>query len=163
MIVINLLIIRDCQEIILFQITTMKRSGFRWWSLQLETDIFRNSRQILGTIWWVSNVNCWAGLLISPYPCSSWPSRPKDQICEILESKFLRCFSHWIIFFHDQSKNGQQLILALNFFVSSVNTLCNKTMEDTIFTVKQYETARWVIALHFRVTFCAWTWEPLSK
>lgn len=40
------------------------------------------------------------------------------------------------------SKNGQQLILALNFFVSSVNTLCNKTMEDTIFTVKQYETAR---------------------
>jgi hypothetical protein len=43
-----------------------------------------------------------------------------------------------------QSKNGQQLILALNFFVSSVNTLCNKTMEDTIFTVKQYETARYV-------------------
>jgi hypothetical protein len=41
-----------------------------------------------------------------------------------------------------QSKNGQQLILALNFFVSSVNTLCNKTMEDTIFTVRQYETAR---------------------
>ena len=66
-------------------------------------------------------------------------------------------FSNGIIFFHDQSKNGQQLILALNFFVSSVNTLCNKTMEDTIFTVKQYETARWVIALHFRVTFCAWT------
>merc|ERR1712241_448628 len=40
------------------------------------------------------------------------------------------------------TKNGQTLIKALNFFVSSVNTLCNKTMEDTIATVKQYETAR---------------------
>ena len=40
------------------------------------------------------------------------------------------------------TKNGQTLISALNFFVSSVNTLCNKTMEDTIATVKQYETAR---------------------
>ena len=37
---------------------------------------------------------------------------------------------------------SQQLIGALNFFVSSVNTLCNKTMEDTIATVRQYETAR---------------------
>ncbi|TRY74040.1 hypothetical protein TCAL_13420, partial [Tigriopus californicus] len=33
-------------------------------------------------------------------------------------------------------KNGEQLIGALNFFVSSVNTLCHKTMEDTIATVK---------------------------
>merc|ERR1712079_753637 len=40
------------------------------------------------------------------------------------------------------TKNGHVLISALNFFVSSVNTLCNKTMEDTIATVKQYETAR---------------------
>jgi len=40
------------------------------------------------------------------------------------------------------TKNGQTLIMALNFFVSSVNTLCNKTMEDTIATVKQYEIAR---------------------
>ena len=40
------------------------------------------------------------------------------------------------------TKNGQILISALNFFVSSVNTLCNKTMEDTIATVKLYETAR---------------------
>lgn len=39
-------------------------------------------------------------------------------------------------------KNGEQLIGALNFFVSSVNTLCHKTMEDTIATVKQYENAR---------------------
>jgi len=39
-------------------------------------------------------------------------------------------------------KNGESLLGALNFFVSSVNTLCNKTMEDTLVTVKLYETAR---------------------
>ena len=39
-------------------------------------------------------------------------------------------------------KNGEHLIGALNFFVSSVNTLCNKTIEDTIQTVRQYESAR---------------------
>ena len=39
-------------------------------------------------------------------------------------------------------KGGEQLIGALNFFVSSVNTLCNKTMEDTIDTVRRYESAR---------------------
>lgn len=31
---------------------------------------------------------------------------------------------------------------ALNFFTSSVNTLCNKTMDDTLLTIKNYETAR---------------------
>jgi len=40
------------------------------------------------------------------------------------------------------TKNGQQLLAALNFFVSSVNTIVNKTMEDTMVTVKQYEVAR---------------------
>ncbi|CAK9796464.1 ARFIP2 [Anthophora plagiata] len=40
------------------------------------------------------------------------------------------------------TKNGETLLRALNFFVSSVNTLCNKTIEDTLFTVRQYETAR---------------------
>lgn len=40
------------------------------------------------------------------------------------------------------TKNGETLLGALNFFVSSVNTLCNKTMEDTLLTIKQYETAR---------------------
>jgi len=40
------------------------------------------------------------------------------------------------------TKNGHVLISALNFFVSSVNTLCNKTMEDTIATVRQYEMSR---------------------
>lgn len=40
------------------------------------------------------------------------------------------------------TKNGETLLNALNFFVSSVNTLCNKTIEDTLLTVRQYETAR---------------------
>ena len=40
------------------------------------------------------------------------------------------------------TKNGETLLGALNFFVSSVNTLCNKTMEDTLLTVKLYEQAR---------------------
>ncbi|XP_022183627.1 arfaptin-2 [Myzus persicae] len=40
------------------------------------------------------------------------------------------------------SKNGESLLNALNFFVSSVNTLCNKTIEDTLITIKQYECAR---------------------
>ena len=31
---------------------------------------------------------------------------------------------------------------AVNFFVSSINTLVTKTMEDTLMTVKQYEAAR---------------------
>lgn len=39
-------------------------------------------------------------------------------------------------------KNGETLLGAINFFVSSINTLINKTMEDTLMTVKQYETAR---------------------
>eukprot|EP00092_Neocalanus_flemingeri_P027179 GFUD01029475.1.p1 GENE.GFUD01029475.1~~GFUD01029475.1.p1 ORF type:complete len:338 (+),score=102.02 GFUD01029475.1:115-1128(+) len=40
------------------------------------------------------------------------------------------------------TKNGQHLLASLNFFVSSVNTIANKTMEDSLLTVKQYETAR---------------------
>ncbi|XP_071951845.1 arfaptin-2-like isoform X2 [Antedon mediterranea] len=38
--------------------------------------------------------------------------------------------------------NGETLLGALNFFTSNVNTLCNKTMEDTLMTVKLYESAR---------------------
>lgn len=40
------------------------------------------------------------------------------------------------------TKNGETLLGALNFFTSSVSTLCNKTMEDTMQSVKQYEAAR---------------------
>lgn len=40
------------------------------------------------------------------------------------------------------TKNGELLLNALNFFVSSVSTLCNKTIEDTLITIRQYEVAR---------------------
>ncbi|XP_040902618.1 arfaptin-2-like isoform X2 [Toxotes jaculatrix] len=39
-------------------------------------------------------------------------------------------------------KNGEALLGAINFFVSSIDTLVNKTMEDTLMTIKQYENAR---------------------
>ncbi|XP_036421056.1 arfaptin-2a isoform X6 [Colossoma macropomum] len=39
-------------------------------------------------------------------------------------------------------KNGETLLGAVNFFVSSINTLVNKTMEDTLMTIKLYENAR---------------------
>ncbi|XP_016130445.1 arfaptin-2-like isoform X3 [Sinocyclocheilus grahami] len=39
-------------------------------------------------------------------------------------------------------KNGETLLGAINFFVSSINTLVNKTMEDTLMTIKIYENAR---------------------
>lgn len=40
------------------------------------------------------------------------------------------------------TKNGEILLNALNFFCSSVNTLCNQTIDDTLVTIKQYEQAR---------------------
>jgi hypothetical protein len=40
------------------------------------------------------------------------------------------------------TKNGEILLSALNYFISSVNTLCNKTIEDTLITIRQYEVAR---------------------
>lgn len=42
------------------------------------------------------------------------------------------------------SKNGETLLGAINFFISSVNTLVEKTIEDTMINIKQYETARLV-------------------
>ncbi|XP_069017511.1 arfaptin-2-like isoform X2 [Embiotoca jacksoni] len=39
-------------------------------------------------------------------------------------------------------KNGEGLLGAIHFFVSSVNTLVNKTMDDTLMTIKHYENAR---------------------
>uniref|UniRef100_A0AAQ4REZ1 ADP-ribosylation factor interacting protein 2b n=1 Tax=Gasterosteus aculeatus aculeatus TaxID=481459 RepID=A0AAQ4REZ1_GASAC len=39
-------------------------------------------------------------------------------------------------------KNGETLLGAINFFVSSINTLVNKTMEDTLMTIKMYESSR---------------------
>ncbi|XP_037326912.2 arfaptin-1 isoform X2 [Pungitius pungitius] len=40
------------------------------------------------------------------------------------------------------SKNGETLLGAINFFISSVNTLVDKTIEDTLLNIKQYEFAR---------------------
>lgn len=40
------------------------------------------------------------------------------------------------------SRNGDNLMRALNTFTSTLNTLCNKTITDTLLTVKQYEAAR---------------------
>uniref|UniRef100_UPI0037E7392E arfaptin-1 isoform X2 n=1 Tax=Semicossyphus pulcher TaxID=241346 RepID=UPI0037E7392E len=40
------------------------------------------------------------------------------------------------------SKNGETLLSAINFFIASVNTLVDKTIEDTMLNIKQYEFAR---------------------
>lgn len=40
------------------------------------------------------------------------------------------------------AKNGEILCVAINSFIENVNTLVNKTIKDTLLTVKQYETAR---------------------
>ncbi|KAK6325032.1 hypothetical protein J4Q44_G00043740 [Coregonus suidteri] len=40
------------------------------------------------------------------------------------------------------SKNGETLMGSINFFIASVNTLVDKTIEDTMINIKQYETAR---------------------
>ncbi|XP_044047577.1 arfaptin-1 isoform X2 [Siniperca chuatsi] len=40
------------------------------------------------------------------------------------------------------SKNGETLLGAITFFISSVNTLVDKTIEDTMLNIKQYEFAR---------------------
>ncbi|CAG2109873.1 unnamed protein product [Medioppia subpectinata] len=40
------------------------------------------------------------------------------------------------------AKNGEKLLLALKFFTSNLSTLVNKTIEDTIITIKAYEMAR---------------------
>ncbi|XP_051558481.1 arfaptin-1-like isoform X3 [Myxocyprinus asiaticus] len=40
------------------------------------------------------------------------------------------------------AKNGETLLGAINFFISSVKTLVDKTIEDTMINIKQYETAR---------------------
>ncbi|KAK0149581.1 Arfaptin-1 [Merluccius polli] len=40
------------------------------------------------------------------------------------------------------SKNAETLLSAINFFIASVNTLVDKTIEDTMINIKQYEAAR---------------------
>jgi len=43
---------------------------------------------------------------------------------------------------HILAKNGETLLAALKFFTTGVQTLCGKTMEDTIATIARYESAR---------------------
>ncbi|XP_063365113.1 arfaptin-2 [Cydia amplana] len=40
------------------------------------------------------------------------------------------------------TRHGDTLLAALHFFNNSLNTLTNKTMEDTLLTIRQYEAAR---------------------
>ncbi|ROL53142.1 Arfaptin-1 [Anabarilius grahami] len=40
------------------------------------------------------------------------------------------------------AKNGETLLGAINFFIASVKTLVDKTIEDTLVNIKQYEAAR---------------------
>ena len=40
------------------------------------------------------------------------------------------------------SRNGETLLAAMQFFVSNMQTVCTKTMDDTLQTVKGYEAAR---------------------
>lgn len=41
------------------------------------------------------------------------------------------------------TRNGETLLAALHFFNNSLNTLTNKTIEDTLLTIRQYEAARY--------------------
>ncbi|XP_038207243.1 arfaptin-2 [Zerene cesonia] len=40
------------------------------------------------------------------------------------------------------TRNGETLLAALHFFNNALNTLTNKSMEDTLLTIRQYEAAR---------------------
>lgn len=40
------------------------------------------------------------------------------------------------------AKNGEKLLMALNFFISNLSTLVYRTIEDTIATIRQFEAAR---------------------
>lgn len=42
------------------------------------------------------------------------------------------------------SKSGKTLAEAVSTFTSDMNTLVNKTIEDTMINAKQYEAVRWV-------------------
>lgn len=42
------------------------------------------------------------------------------------------------------SKSGETLTVAVNSFISDMNTLINKTIEDTMINAKQYEAIRCV-------------------
>lgn len=87
--------------------------------------------------WPQSEVARIAGTVLLQFSCVTWRTSVNARVC--LQDEFgynaetqkLLC------------KNGEALLGAINFFVASVNTLVNKTMEDTLMTIKLYENARW--------------------
>ncbi|CAO2582636.1 Arfip2 [Lemmus lemmus] len=85
---------------------------------------------------------------------STSPSGPGDEVARGIAGEKFDIVKKWGINTYKEEfgynaetqkllcKNGETLLGAVNFFVSSINTLVTKTMEDTLMTVKQYEAAR---------------------
>jgi len=46
-------------------------------------------------------------------------------------------------------RHGEILMSALNYFISTLDTLCNKTIEDTVTTIRLYEMSRFDRKLFF--------------
>ncbi|CAF3235418.1 unnamed protein product [Rotaria socialis] len=67
-----------------------------------------------------------------------------DQFLELKQKSFLLCdeFNYNAETQRVLVQNGEILLNALNYFISTLNTLCTKTIEDTIITIRLYETAR---------------------
>ncbi|KAK1174915.1 arfaptin-1 isoform X2 [Acipenser oxyrinchus oxyrinchus] len=64
--------------------------------------------------------------------------RPQFKIAELHEEEFgFNAETQKLL-----SKNGETLLGAINFFICSVKTLVDKTIEDTMVNIKQYENAR---------------------
>lgn len=52
------------------------------------------------------------------------------------------------------TRNGETLLAALHFFNNSLNTLTNKTIEDTLLTIRQYEAARYLLIALTLINYC---------
>ncbi|MEQ2178289.1 hypothetical protein GOODEAATRI_012490, partial [Goodea atripinnis] len=69
--------------------------------------------------------------------CASIPSLTNGSLLQDLDEFGYNAETQKLL-----CKNGETLLGAINFFVSSINTLVNKTMEDTLMTIRMYENAR---------------------
>ena len=67
-----------------------------------------------------------------------------DQFLELKQKSFLLCdeFGYNAETQRILVRNGELLLSALNFFIANLHTLCTKTIEDTMSTVRLYETSR---------------------
>lgn len=81
------------------------------------------------------------------------PDQPElpDSMCQFLpilnhinnsNTSLTEDFKKNALVLNSSIKNGEKLIAALTFFCSNLSTLINKTIEDTLATVKQLESAR---------------------